>query len=526
MDSQSIYILLLVEDNLKDAELLQECLVDVGAARWQVIHVRRLSDALKYIDSQRIDVILLDLSLPDSQGLETLGQVNLAASNIPIVVLTGLNNEQLAVQAVREGAQDYLVKGHIEGDLLVRSIRYAIERKQTEEALRQQCLRERLMGRVQERIRQSLALEEILNTTVAEVRQFLGCDRVLIYHCDSKQCEAFVGSVDSSWSKLWNIDVYAPLGTPQRLPSDPEVIQAVEDIHTADLEPSHVELLADCQVRAFLTVAIVRGEQTIQNQKYSSQDRPWGILMAQQCSTPRQWQPWEIDFLKQLATSVAIAISQAELYRKLEEANQELQRLASLDGLTQVFNRRRFDQALESEWQRLARECLPLSLILCDIDYFKAYNDTYGHPVGDICLQQVASLIKKTVKRPADLVARYGGEEFAVILPNTNALGAVHVAEQIRTRVKANKIEHSGSRHHQCITLSLGVATIVPTPQQSPAALIVLADRGLYQAKAAGRDRTVLMQQPDSLGSQSNSGNGCRAQGKEANLLGLSMRES
>jgi diguanylate cyclase (GGDEF)-like protein len=524
VDSQSVYILL-VEDNLKDAELLQEGLVEVGADQWRVIQVRRLEEALKCIGNQRFDVILLDLSLPDSQGLETLAQVNVAASNIPIVVLTGLYNQELAVQAVRQGAQDYLVKGHFEGELLVRAVQYAIERKQTEAALRQQCLRERLMGRVQERIRQSLALEDILNTTVAEVRQFLGCDRVLIYHCDSKQCEAFVGSVDSSWPKLWNTAVYTRLATPYILPSDPGIIQAVEDIHTADLDPSQVELLADCQVRAFLTVGIVQGEQTIENQKYSSQNRPWGLLMAHQCSAPRQWQPWEIDFLQQLATSVAIAISQAELYRKLEEANKELQRLASLDGLTQLFNRRRFDQSLEAEWLRLARERSPLSLILCDIDFFKAYNDTYGHPAGDICLQQVASIIKETVKRPADLVARYGGEEFAVILPNTDAVGAVHVAEEIRTRVKANKIEHRGSDRSQCITLSLGVATLVPTHQLTTATLIALADQALYQAKAAGRDRTVLHQPPASLNSQSNSDKCYHSNSEEATRFGFNLKE-
>ncbi|MEW6495453.1 MAG: diguanylate cyclase, partial [Cyanobacteriota bacterium] len=220
------------------------------------------------------------------------------------------------------------------------------------------------------------------------------------------------------------------------------------------------------------------------------QNCQWGLLMAHH-SVPRQWQGWEIDFLKQLATSVAIAISQAELYRQLEEANQELQRLASIDGLTQLFNRRWFDQTLESEWLRLARERLPLSLILCDIDYFKAYNDTYGHQAGDTCLQKVASIIKATVKRPAELVARYGGEEFAVILPNTDNEGAVHVAEEIRTQVEALNLLHAGSNTTGCITISLGVATLVPKPSLSTANLIGLADQALYQAKEAGRNRVA-----------------------------------
>lgn len=493
VDNQSIYILL-VEDNRKDAELLQESLIDVGAKQWPIIQTPRLSEALKCISNQHFDVILLDLSLPDSQGLETLASVNIAAPNIPIVVLTNLNNEELALQAVRQGAQDYLVKGCWEGELLVRAIRYAIERKQSEKALRQQYLRERLMGRVQERIRQSLALEDILNTTMAEVRQFLGCDRVLIYRCDSIQCEVmFVGSVKSGWPKLWNPQLFTPLATPYLQPSDsPEIqaLQAVEDIYTADLEPSQLTLLADYQVRAFLTVAIMQSESTRESSAKLRQNCQWGLLMAHH-SAPRQWQAWEIDFLKQLATSVAIAISQAELYRQLEEANQELQRLASIDGLTQLFNRRRFDQTLESEWLRLARERLPLSLILCDIDYFKAYNDTYGHQAGDTCLQQVASIIQATVKRPADLVARYGGEEFAVILPNTDNNGAVHVAEEMRTGVESLNLLHAGSKTTGCITISLGVATLTPKPSLSTADLIGLADQALYQAKEAGRNRVA-----------------------------------
>lgn len=493
VDNQSIYILL-VEDNRKDAELLQESLVEVGAKQWQIIQIPRLSEALKRISNQHFDVILLDLSLPDSQGLETLASMNIAAPTIPIVVLTGLNNEELALEAVRQGAQDYLVKGCWEGELLVRAIRYAIERKQSEKALRQQYLRERLMGRVQERIRQSLALEDILNTTMAEVRQFLDCDRVLIYRCDSKQCEVmFVGSVKSGWPKLWSTGIFTPLATPDLQPSDSEdiqAIQAVDDIHTADLEPSQLAILADCQVRAFLTVAIRQSEPSRGSSPNSRQNCQWGLLMAHH-SAPRQWQGWEIDFLNQLATSVAIAISQAELYRQLEEANQELQRLASIDGLTQLFNRRRFDQTLESEWLRLARERLPLSLILCDIDYFKVYNDTYGHQAGDACLQKVATIIQTTVKRPADLVARYGGEEFAVILPNTDNNGAVHVAEEIRTQVEALNLPHAGSITTGCITISLGVATLVPKPPHSTANLIGLADQALYQAKEAGRNRVA-----------------------------------
>jgi two-component system, cell cycle response regulator len=173
----------------------------------------------------------------------------------------------------------------------------------------------------------------------------------------------------------------------------------------------------------------------------------------------------------------------------LQKANQELERLAHLDGLTEIANRRQFDAYLRQEWLRLAREQAPLSLILCDVDFFKNYNDTYGHLAGDGCLQQVAKAITSVVKRPADLAARYGGEEFAVILPNTNLVGAAHIAKQIRRSVKGLDICHDTSQVGSHVTLSLGVTSMIPIADAEPKVLVDVADCALYQAKQKGRDR-------------------------------------
>ncbi len=183
-------------------------------------------------------------------------------------------------------------------------------------------------------------------------------------------------------------------------------------------------------------------------------------------------------------------IQQSRLYQKLRLANRELQRLAALDGLTGVANRRRFDEYLDAEWTRMAQEKLPLSLILCDLDFFKKYNDTYGHQAGDDCLRRVADALRFCAKRSLDLVARYGGEEFAVILPNTTGFGAFQVAEEIRAVVNSLDITHIQSAVSQHVTLSLGIACIFPTPDTSPSMLIAEADTALYQAKAAGRNRS------------------------------------
>lgn len=176
----------------------------------------------------------------------------------------------------------------------------------------------------------------------------------------------------------------------------------------------------------------------------------------------------------------------------LKEFNKELTRLARMDGLTQVANRRAFDQYLQKEWNNVGTGHSSLSLILCDIDYFKNFNDTYGHQAGDVCLRQVAEAIERAVKRSTDLVARYGGEEFAIILPNTTVTGLIQVAAEIQKEIQALAIPHSCSAVSEYITLSLGLSVVSSTENIHPGMLVAAADQGLYQAKYEGRDRFCL----------------------------------
>jgi diguanylate cyclase (GGDEF)-like protein len=178
---------------------------------------------------------------------------------------------------------------------------------------------------------------------------------------------------------------------------------------------------------------------------------------------------------------------------ELQQVNQNLQLLANVDSLTKLANRRCFDRYMEQEWARMRRIRSPLSSIMCDVDYFKNYNDKYSHPIGDKCLLQVATAMRSTVRRPGDLVARYGGEEFAVILPNTDALGAIYVAENIRSAISDLQIPHEDSAIASYVTISVGVSTIIPTHENDYQSLIDAADRALYQAKSKGRDRVNMI---------------------------------
>ncbi|WP_426559444.1 GGDEF domain-containing response regulator [Dapis sp. BLCC M172] len=325
---------LLVEDNPGDAFLIKQLLKIESSLNFNVAHCDRLSLAIKQLNEEKIDVILLDLGLPDSQGFETISHMIEIAPNIPIIVLTGRDDEDFSVQVVQKGAQDYLVKSEISAEVLIRSIRYSLERIQ-------------LVQKLQQREQELSGFTEKL------------ADEVLARTYELKQ----------------------------------------------------------------------------QNEKL-----------------------------------------------------QHLLKISNTDPLTGIPNRYCWETVLERDWKKSIRESQPISLIMMDIDFFKLFNDTYGHPKGDICLKKVAQVIQKTLKRSTDLVARYGGEEFVVVLPNTDKSGAMFVAESIRTEVNSLKIIHEASKVDKYITISLGLATTIPTINSHPDELISQADKGLYIAKENGRN--------------------------------------
>jgi diguanylate cyclase (GGDEF)-like protein len=214
-----------------------------------------------------------------------------------------------------------------------------------------------------------------------------------------------------------------------------------------------------------------------------------------------------VEVIRLLAAQASVAIENARLYEqvqdysrtleqkvvertaRLEQLNEELQGLAELDGLTGVANRRRGDNYLEEVWTRLRREKQPLSVIMLDVDHFKAFNDSYGHQAGDDCLVAVAEAIYAQLLRPTDLVARYGGEEFILILPNTDRIGVTHVAEQVRRAVETLAIEHAHSSVGAVVTVSAGTATMVPGVMEGTEQLLREADIALYRAKRMGRNQ-------------------------------------
>ncbi|MDD1428541.1 diguanylate cyclase, partial [Dolichospermum sp. ST_sed3] len=399
---------------------------------------------------------------------------------------TRLDDQDSVDKAFAVGAVDYITKP-IHWGVLKQRVRRLLQMHWTMKELQYKIEQEQLVSKITQKIRTSLNLELILSTTVIEVRKLLKTDRVIVYRFRADGSGyVIVESVSPEWDCMlgrifhdtYFFDKFERCGYKYRQNN----IYVIEDIDHAGLSPCHINLLTELQAKANLVVPI------------EQENNIWGLLVVYECSNPRKWAKSDIDLLTQLTNPLVMAIKQAELYQQLEAANQKLQQLASIDSLTQIPNRRSFDEVLEREWQRLEREQAPLSLILCDIDFFKNYNDTYGHQSGDECLKEVAQILQQATQRPGDLAARYGGEEFAVVLPNTDSAGAVYIAETILSSIRTKNLIHKSSKISSYLTLSLGIATIIPQSSSSLKWVIAKADEALYRAKLTGRDRYVIYQ--------------------------------
>jgi PAS domain S-box-containing protein len=341
MDTGQVRVLL-VDDDEDDYVLTRDWFSQMQGDPFKLEWVESYDAALEAIARHQHDVYLFDYRLGERTGLELLREAVAKGCSTPIILLTGQGDHEVDIEAMKAGAADYLEKSQIGAPLLERSIRYAIERKRTEEALRQQAERERLLVEIAQRIRQSLNLTEILNTTVSEVRQFLQVERVFIYRFELDWGGLVV--VES----LGSDNLKPILGSRLKDPSFAETslqrykqgrIQATADIYAADLTQCYINFMAEFQVRAALVVPILQGEDL------------WGLLVANHCSAPRQWQQLEINLLKQLATQVAIAIQQSTLFEQaqtdLAERKQAEQKIREQAALLDVATDAIFVRDLE-----------------------------------------------------------------------------------------------------------------------------------------------------------------------------------
>jgi diguanylate cyclase (GGDEF)-like protein len=485
-------LVLVVDDDLVIQMQLRYAMEKEG---YQVIVAGDGKIALDICINSPPDIVLLDAMMPVMDGFTCCAQLHAFNPNISILMITGLNDQDSVDKAFAVGAVDYITKP-IHWGVLKQRVRRLLQMHWIMKELQYKIEQEQLVAKITHKIRTSLNLEMILSTTVIEVRKLLKTDRVIVYRFQPDGSGyVIVESVSPEWhsllGRIFKDTCFSDQSDQCNYKYQRKNIYVIEDVDHAGLSPCHIDLLSELQAKANLVVPI------------EQENNIWGLLVVYECSKPRKWAKSDIDLLTQLTNPLVMAIQQAELYQQLEAANQKLQQLASIDSLTQIPNRRSFDEVLEREWQCSQREQAPLSLILCDIDFFKNYNDTYGHQLGDECLKKVAQILYETVQRPGDLAARYGGEEFALVLPNTDTAGAVYIAETILSHIHNKNLIHESSKVSSYLTLSLGIATMIPQDGSFSKWLIAKADEALYRAKLTGRDRYAVYSKSQESGVKS-----------------------
>jgi len=360
--------------------------------------------------------------------------------------------------------------------------------KQAQTALLRRVNQEHSLRMITQHIRESLDLAAILSTAVAEVQRVLRPDRTLIFQLMSEHSgvviqESVRPEYPTTLAMRWGDEHFSPQCYEFYQQGQGRI---VPDITQDDWGECLTAFMQSVGVQSKMVAPIT------QNQPDGTVC-VWGLMIVHACATCRHWEPDELELLQQVAHQLAIALQQSELHQRLLAANQELAHLSTTDSLTQIANRRRFDDILTAEWQRAYREQRELTLVLCDIDYFKQYNDTYGHPAGDACLIAVAQALQHCVNRTTDCVARYGGEEFAIILPHTHLEGAIVIVQTMQAAIAALNIHHSTHPISPRVTLSFGITVADPHQVLNWAELIRGADRALYQAKQTGRDRYAVV---------------------------------
>ncbi|MDX2104429.1 MAG: diguanylate cyclase [Alphaproteobacteria bacterium] len=425
---------LLVEDDVADAGLVRHALKD-AARRFRVAHVTSLAAALGHIAAHACDVVLLDLSLPDSFGLDTVRRMREAAPGLPLVVLTGHEDEEFAVRVMAAGPQDYLFKGETDGPALKRAIRYAIARSRMEEQLRQS--QQRLHNVI------ALAQDAILVVDAAH--------RITLANPAAAEMFAMAPSI------------LVGLALDQVIPA-PLVTGATEDE-----EEDHAH--------AVPTLRAVAGFAEATAQAADGRSFPVEVSMSRD------------------GDQITMVVRDITERRRFED---ELLRLATSDPLTGLANRRHFLDLAERELVRQRRTGLSLAVLMVDIDHFKRINDTYGHAEGDAVLRAVAAMCRG-VLRTSDLVGRLGGEEFGIILPETTAATALEIAERLRLAIAEVFVPISPSSDdgsppdadRRRVTASIGVS-IANAGEASIDPPLARADTALYRAKNTGRNRVEL----------------------------------
>ncbi|MEC4816155.1 MAG: PAS domain S-box protein, partial [Scytonema sp. PMC 1069.18] len=414
----------IIDDCAEDRTVYRRLLECNQQHDYQILEFESAAEALECCQKQIPDLILLDFLLPDATGLEFLEELKLCSgkNQLPVVMLTGQGDESIAVSAMKNGAQDYLVKGKLTHEALHRATHTAMERMRLIEQIEQHQEQQRLIGAIALRIRQSLSLEIVLNTAVEEIRSFLKADRVVVYQFHSDKSGTVVAeSVLPGWISCLNVQLDKNCFQGAAESYDGSRVRAIADIHEAVLPECYVETLEKYQVQANLVVPIL-----LSSTQPQTQQTVWGLLVAHQCSSPRQWEQSEIDLLEQLSIQLAIAIQQAELYQDLQNLNVQLEAKVQERTAELQQSERKFRAIFEQTFQLIGLltpdgkivELNQACLEFCGIER----DDAIAQPFWEFFSNPTFSWVQSGLQRSIIQAARGDFVRYEVTLPNAQGV--------------------------------------------------------------------------------------------------------
>ncbi|MEA5575804.1 diguanylate cyclase domain-containing protein [Anabaena sp. UHCC 0451] len=488
--------LLVVDDHPDNLRVLSAIL---GQEGYKVRKAISAEVALNTVKVEIPDLILLDIKMPKIDGYTICAVLkqNDATRDIPVIFLSALDTTADRVKGFEVGGVDYITKPFQAEDVLARIKHQLTIVRQRQELYEHN---QNLIKEIQYR-KQIESKLKLLLTTINLVSQAPNLDHaieaVLREVCRTINWdygEAWITKPDNTGLQLGHayyncydqeLTRFHQASLAYSFPYGFKLIGRVWSTQ----ETEWIEDISQVQENVFSRIKLVQdtGLKTVFAVPITIEGRVLVIMCLFQRSS-LLYNPELVELVSAVALELSGFIGRKKTEEALKQANKELLRLANIDGLTGIANRRCFDKSLSREWLRLKREESPLTLLLSDIDYFKLYNDYYGHQAGDECLRRIAKAIAESCKRPADLVARYGGEEFAILLPNTDLDGAIYITQQIQQEIASMAIPHQCSDVSNQVTLSIGLVSMIPTNETSREIMIAAADKALYQAKDQGRN--------------------------------------
>jgi len=456
---------LLVEDSPDQCELVLRVFHRKGS-EFRITTVENGSACLEKLGGEPFDAVLLDYSLPKMTGLDVLRQIRERGTTVPVIMVTGQGDESVAVEAMKIGAADYIIKSKDYFETLPMVVESVIRKHRLETNFQEASLRARRLYEISISITKERKIEVLAQRLVHGAKRLFqtqGAILLLVHPGGFEIHQAFSEGVDLQTDSLKGAVTSAGVFGLAYVEKRPMVVEAADRHPTWAATPAHQPSL-----RQILSVPLIQPGERI-----------GGVLTVGNKLNKEPFSSEDVDALLTLAVHAAAAIDNARFVVEME-------RHATTDGLTGCLNHRELQGNLDQEVDRSSRYGKEFSLLMIDVDHFKFINDAHGHPAGDKMLKGLVSVIQGII-RPVDLLARYGGEEFSVILPETNREGARIVAERIRKAVDDTPFwTPQGQSVH--LSISIGIASF-PADANSRAGLIYAADEALFTAKGGGRNR-------------------------------------